>query len=317
MPMRGPAITALLLLATGCSSVGAEPADGCSYGGQVHAPGSSFPSTDGCNSCSCDAQGQVACTLVDCVGDGGAPSCTYEGATYPEGARFGPCNSCFCADDGTASCTFYGCPLDGGLPPFDGGVPVCTYNGMTYAPGSSFRSSDGCNSCGCGPTGLVLCTGLVCDDVCTLDATYTFGANGGLVAYVDIATLTPPGSYKYARTPAGNPSTPSASCMPTLPACRTDGAIDVANIMVDLSDDDVRRSFGLAQPPLYGTDSRPADGQVFEIKRSTGGSILVGGDCPATSSSCVPIPAGVAKLVADLRALNEQQLADPSCGTLR
>ncbi len=74
----------------------------------------------------------------------------------------------------------------------------------------------------------------------------------------------------------------------------------------------------MAQPPVYGVDSRPNDGQVFEIKRSTGGSLLVGGDCPSpTLSSCWPIPAGVAKLVADLHALNDQQLADASCATFQ
>ncbi len=310
------ALLAVPVAMTGCSSVGGNPGDGCNYGGQLRAPGTSFPSTDGCNSCSCDAQGQVACTLVDCV-----PSCTYDGGTYPAGAQFGPCDTCTCNDDGSVACKLIACVGDGGLPPFDGGAPVCTYNGTTYAAGSSFPSSDGCNSCGCGSGGEVSCTERGCANLCALDATYTFGPNGGLVAYIDSATLTPPGSYRYTRTAAGSgiaaPVPAAMTCAPAMPACRTDGEIDVADIMADLGAADVQLALSAAQPPLYGGDSRPVDGQVFEVKRSSGGSFLVGNDCPPTSSSCRPIPAGVAKLVADLRALNEQQLADPSCGILR
>ena len=103
-----------------------------------------------------------------------------------------------------------------------------------------------------------------------------------------------------------------------MPACDS-AAIDVGDIMADLADADVQRAFLPAEPPIYGVDSRPVDGQVFQVRRSTGGAFLVGGDCPITSmaSSCSPIPAGVAKLVAALRALDDQQLANPSCGTLR
>lgn len=42
-------------------------ADGCTYGGQIHAVGSTFPSTDGCNECKCSAGGQVACTKKGCL----------------------------------------------------------------------------------------------------------------------------------------------------------------------------------------------------------------------------------------------------------
>jgi hypothetical protein len=152
-----------------------------------------------------------------------------------------------------------------------------------------------------------------------LDTTYTFGANGGFVAYVDTATLTPPGVYTYTRTPArsGLVAPAVSSCAPALPACHTDGAIDVSDIVLDLRDDEVQKSLAMTPPPVYGVDTRPNDGSISEVKRASGGSILVGGDCPLTSSSCRPIPPGVAKLVADLTALNEQQLADPSCGTLR
>jgi len=40
---------------------------GCVVDGVRHAVGESFPSSDGCNTCSCSSNGQVACTLRACV----------------------------------------------------------------------------------------------------------------------------------------------------------------------------------------------------------------------------------------------------------
>jgi hypothetical protein len=40
---------------------------GCVVDGERHAVGESFPSSDGCNTCSCGSDGQVACTLRACV----------------------------------------------------------------------------------------------------------------------------------------------------------------------------------------------------------------------------------------------------------
>jgi hypothetical protein len=39
----------------------------CTYDGDTYAPGASFPSTDGCNTCSCAASGSVACTKKACI----------------------------------------------------------------------------------------------------------------------------------------------------------------------------------------------------------------------------------------------------------
>lgn len=38
----------------------------CEYNGQTYGPGEGFPSDDGCNSCSCSENGEVACTLMAC-----------------------------------------------------------------------------------------------------------------------------------------------------------------------------------------------------------------------------------------------------------
>ncbi len=49
---------------------------GCTYESVDYAAGSSFKSTDGCNTCSCSATGQVTCTTLPCPisGTGGASS---------------------------------------------------------------------------------------------------------------------------------------------------------------------------------------------------------------------------------------------------
>jgi hypothetical protein len=50
----------------GCSS---DPV--CAYNEKTYVKGESFPAADGCNTCSCVAQGQVECTLMGCLGDAG------------------------------------------------------------------------------------------------------------------------------------------------------------------------------------------------------------------------------------------------------
>lgn len=100
----------------------------CEYDGKVYQHGDSFPSSDGCNSCSCDA-GRVACTLKACV-----KSCVYNGKTYNHGDSFPSsdgCNTCGCSN-GAVSCTEKACPPKtcGGI----AGIPCgqgeyCDYTG--------------------------------------------------------------------------------------------------------------------------------------------------------------------------------------------
>ena len=40
----------------------------CEYNKKVYKVGDIFPSTDGCNSCSCSEDGKVACTAKACCG---------------------------------------------------------------------------------------------------------------------------------------------------------------------------------------------------------------------------------------------------------
>ncbi len=64
-------------LNTGASDAGA----GCDYAGVHHPGGSTFPSSDGCNSCSCNVEGEAQCTLTSCSGTGGASDSGTGGAS--------------------------------------------------------------------------------------------------------------------------------------------------------------------------------------------------------------------------------------------
>ena len=54
------AIGALVYITNRSSSIS------CVYNGKTYQNGQGFPSTDGCNTCSC-SNGQIACTLMYCV----------------------------------------------------------------------------------------------------------------------------------------------------------------------------------------------------------------------------------------------------------
>ena len=59
----------LLLLGAGCGGVAFDQRDGgsCSYDNSTYQAGESFPSKDGCNSCSCTDAGGVICTQRACA----------------------------------------------------------------------------------------------------------------------------------------------------------------------------------------------------------------------------------------------------------
>ena len=185
---------ALALFAAACG--GDDPVI-CTFDGVEHAAGESFPSSDGCNTCTCSNDGEVGCTLMACVApctyggverDPGStfpsedgcntcscndgqvsctelacppPTCTYAGETHAIGATFPSedgCNTCTCGEGGQVACTEMACP-----------PPTCTYGGQTYAIGATFPSADGCNTCSCGEGGAVLCTLMPCIATCSYD----------------------------------------------------------------------------------------------------------------------------------------------------
>lgn len=42
------------------------PEQGCNYQGKLYQVGESFPAADGCNTCSCEADGSIGCTEIGC-----------------------------------------------------------------------------------------------------------------------------------------------------------------------------------------------------------------------------------------------------------
>jgi len=253
-----------------------------------------------------------AAALALAIGAGGcndifsSKSCTADGRLYQPGDSVpgGTCSSCSCGDDGQVRCLALPCLL-----------PICTIDGQSYPRGAALPPS-GCNSCWCGDDGQRTCTTAACvaDTSCAFDTTYTYGEDGGLVGYRDIVTLAPPASFSLQRLsyivqPA------DAQCVPALPACRDSTKIDVADIVADLRHPDVTAALALSAPPFYGNDSRPVDGTAFKLQRADGHGFLVGDRC-AADASCVTPPAGVQKLVEDLRALTAQQLMDPTCAAI-
>lgn len=119
---------------------------GCEYGGNYYNPGDTWTASDGCNQCTCGGDLSVACTETDC-----APMCEYNGQYYAPGESWKPdaCNTCYCDQNGQSACTGAYCP------------PECTYAGTTYQVGESFPALDGCNTCTCTDGGIV-CTKVAC-----------------------------------------------------------------------------------------------------------------------------------------------------------
>src|SRR6185437_449795 len=88
---------AIIADGTGASGGGATSANGgstgasgdvCSYNGTRHAAGESFPASDGCNTCTCEANGSVVCTTLGCGTESGTGGCFYDGNGYGFGQSF-------------------------------------------------------------------------------------------------------------------------------------------------------------------------------------------------------------------------------------
>lgn len=317
----------------------------CLYDNKAYPPGASVPSADACNTCSCTAGGMIACTQKACA-DGGPPSdgavdgpvtCfDANGKIAPCAPDGGPAGVCMpgadqgCNDDPTVSSLLGKCrpdytcdcganmlnPMTGRC--FASTMPTgCTYEGTTYPLGSKFMCSlqSSCSGgvCVCATPGVTvpLCGGA--PPVCGFDAVYVYGQIGGLVAYTDQVTLTPPASWVLVRTPSGTSGALGGSCGPALPAC-TAGPIDVSDIMRDIADPTVQLLLSLSatQSTLLGIDQRPVDGPIFSFKKSGTAGFLVGAPCNG-ASNCTDVPGSVRSLMDDLQKLDAQQRQDPSC----
>ncbi|AKT37495.1 hypothetical protein [Chondromyces crocatus] len=137
---------------TGCIIVSNDSGETCTYEGTTYEVGDSFPAGDGCNTCSCTENGNVACTLMGCE------PVTCDNSGVPVGEAFpGPdsssnCEStCYCTQAGEMVCSAPNC------------APVCEYEGQAYPEGASFPAADGCNTCSCTADGSVACTEMACE----------------------------------------------------------------------------------------------------------------------------------------------------------
>ncbi|HEY4011918.1 MAG TPA: hypothetical protein VGM06_01160 [Polyangiaceae bacterium] len=158
-------------------------------------------------------------------------------------------------------------------------------------------------------------------ETCSLDITYAYGTNGGNVASRDRTTLTPPAAYLLTRTRDGGDSGPmSRACSATIGGCGEGipQPSELAVLLADFHAVDVEAAFAAGNtgaPVLFGVDMRPVDGQVFVVERGDGRAFAVGSACGG-ASGCVPVPAGVATLVADLTALDQLELSTTACSNL-
>ncbi|HET7541356.1 MAG TPA: hypothetical protein VFK05_15875 [Polyangiaceae bacterium] len=100
----------LLASFVGCSGT-VQNGGGCDDHGKHYAEGETFLDSDGCNHCSCSAQGSIQCTAVACE-----PSCIdAAGVRYAPGQQVSNdgCNSCTCSGNGQIACTNRDCPKPG------------------------------------------------------------------------------------------------------------------------------------------------------------------------------------------------------------
>ncbi|MBC8133481.1 MAG: hypothetical protein H7X95_10920 [Deltaproteobacteria bacterium] len=288
-----------------------DSSTGCTYGGKQYKEGENFPSSDGCNTCLCAAGGPVACTEKACQPVSGA--CRRTG-----------CSGQLCSDDDVAStCEFrpeYACyqtalcerQLDGKCAfTSSDALNACLARG---GPADGGTVGDGGGSGGTGGSGDA--GGSTGGDAgrCDFAGSYDYGYIGGLRISTDRSFLSPGNLYRHVRSPVRTTGT-EIMCAPVMPPCGAQDVITAYDIEVhDLAHPDVRAALAEAQPPLFGHDTRPVDGVVFEFKTAAGRSLLVGNEC-GTTADCRTIPAGVKQLRDRLIALDAQQLGEPACKT--
>jgi hypothetical protein len=310
----------------GCSKSGLSAGQTtCSYGGKTYRSGTTFPSTDGCNSCSCSSLGGVDCTLAACLGDAGYLPPTKDAAlvdTVPDSWGVPDAASDVKPPPDAASDTKPG--TDGKFSPEAGDLAKDT--GPTCVLPDGGPGQFDCYVCTCrgdqASCDFVGCPADAGNALCTLPTAVTFGATGGMVAYEDQYKLAPASGLTITRNYNGRGSGSAdgatvRSCAPTLPACGATSVVSLSTIVADLAAADVQAAFALGTTPIYGVDSRPVDGTIWSIALASGGSILVGSPCPSpTMSSCRPTPTGVQKLADDLQSLAMAMLAQNACSGL-
>jgi hypothetical protein len=168
----------------------------------------------------------------------------------------------------------------------------------------------------CDPTPdapVAACTGAEAHGVpCALATTLTFANDGGLSQFHDSETLSPPATDVRSRAPFGT-ATASTMCTTQLPRCSRDARVTTTgDVTRALAQPGVAAAFG-ASTPVFGSDPRPADGQILIVKRADGTSFGIGGPC----SDCArPLTPALRTLGTVLQTLSFQQFGDPACASL-
>jgi hypothetical protein len=139
----------------------------------------------------------------------------------------------------------------------------------------------------------------------------SWGEIGGTVAFSDRSMIAP--CFKYTHQLVSYTSSPpsTATCEIDEPLCEYEAAIGGEQLTAAVQNAEVQSAL-LQGTVLYGHDSRPVDGQVFEIEVGEN-TIEVGSDCDTVDASCVPIPKGVQDLVDLLKKIDLQQFTEPGC----
>jgi hypothetical protein len=165
----------------------------------------------------------------------------------------------------------------------------------------------------CDPTpdaAVPTCTGAEAHDVpCALATGLAFADVGGLSAFNDSDAITPPNAFTLTRTYA-ELTKPPISCAPKIPRCSRDArVVTTGDIARAIAQPGVKSSFG-PDTPVFGSDSRDADGEIMIVTAPDGTSVGIGGPCVSCAHPTTP---ALDALEQTLGALSEQQRADVSC----
>jgi hypothetical protein len=325
----------LLMALAGCGKQGLRVGQAtCSYAGKAYHAGASFPAMDGCNTCACTSSGVVDCTLMACLGDAGYAPPAGDDASPDDRTALDPKAGPDAAGDGSGpeATSDLGRPADrpGMDQPDVAAVASPDLRDAARDQAPACVLPDGgpgefdCYLCTCTDDGHASCLYVGCPTVdanplCTLSTTVSFGATGGMVAYVDQFRLDPTAGLTVTRIYSGRGSSSVdgatvRTCTPTLPECGAAAVVSLSTIVADLADPQVKAAFALGSAPIYGVDPRPNDGSIWSIALGSGGSISVGAPCPSpVMDSCRPIPASVQQLADDLQSLAAAMVAQTPC----
>jgi hypothetical protein len=183
-----------------------------------------------------------------------------------------------------------------GAPPPDGGAPACVMASAQPPP--------------------VCASPWDPSAPCSLDASYTFGWDGGFVAAREESLLTPPSTYTFTRTTFSTPAS-VVSCTNQLPRCGAASDLyTTADVLQALAAPDVAAALAQPAPLVYGRDDRPVDGAVLAVRRADGRGLILGDPC-GTGPCDRPLTEGMIRLAAILHKIEAQQRALPGCEALR